>query len=191
MNRLNVKAYTTAITNAALNRRRALQVELAVGFAVILESGENQKLARVQLTEIYATVGYKCRASDDIDYKTIYRRITAAFTLYLFLGEAEIKSWAGNLSRGPLIDALIAGIEPLKLTTVNEVLEACKDAKHKEEGSARGRRPGVHIDTAHLHIVVPPTATKEELLEAASRLMKMAEAMMQPEELELELKKAA
>jgi hypothetical protein len=176
MNRSNVKAYVTAINGAALNRRTALQTELSVGFAVILEAGSSKRLARAQLCEIYVTAGYKCREPADLDWKTINRRISAAFALFDFLGETDIRTWAGDLSKGPLISAFVEHLVPLKLTTINEVLQVC--ATPKGEAKQRGRKPGIHIDTQHLHLVVPPGTSREELLETAARLMQIAQEMV-------------
>ncbi len=176
MNRTIVKAYVTALNSAALNRRTALQTELAVGFAVILESGASRRLARAQLVEIYAGAGYKCQETSDLDYKTINRRISASVALYDFLGEKDIRAWVGTLSKGPLISAIVEHLVPLKLTTINEVLQIC--SSNKGPGKTRGPRPGIHIDTTHLHLVVPPTTTREELLEAAAKLMQLANQMV-------------
>jgi hypothetical protein len=177
MNRSHIKAYVTAINSAALNRRTALQTELAVGFAVILESGPSKRLARAQIVEIYAEAGYKCRETSDLDYKTINRRISASFALYDFLGEKDIREWTKDLTRGPLLQAIIEHLIPLKLTTINEVLQICQDTK--TEPSTRGRKPGIHIDTEHLHLVISRQATYEEILEAAAKLMQLAQDMMQ------------
>lgn len=38
MNKTNIRAYAQIIAKSALNRQAALQCELAVGFAVILDS---------------------------------------------------------------------------------------------------------------------------------------------------------
>lgn len=190
MNRSHVKAYVSALSGAALNRRTALQTELAVGFAVILESGPSKRLARAQLIEIYASAGYQCREPADLDYKTIFRRISASFALYEFLGESDIREWASDLSRGPLLSAFVEKLIPLKLTTINEVIQICNSAK-PGGGRTRGPRPGIHIDTTHIHLVVPPSATRDELLEAAAQLMTLAQQMLhehsqesEPKELE-------
>jgi hypothetical protein len=178
MNRSHVKAYVSALSGAALNRRTALQTELAVGFAVILESGPSKRLARAQLIEIYAAAGYQGREPADLDYKTIFRRISASLSLYEFLGENDIREWASDLSRGPLLSAFVEKLIPLKLTTINEVIQICNSAK-PGSGRTRGPRPGIHIDTARIHLVVPPSATRDELLEAAAKLMTLAQQMLQ------------
>ena len=176
MNRSNVKAYVSAINGAALNRRTALQTELAVGFAVVLEAGGSKRLARAQLCEIYVSAGYKCREPADLDWKTINRRISAAFALYEFLGEQDVREWARDLSKAALISAFVERLTPLKLTTINEVLQIC--VPKKDDVKSRGRRPGIHIDTQHLHVVVPPGTSREELLETAARLMQIAHEML-------------
>lgn len=184
MNRSNLKAYAAAIHNAALSRKTALQLELAVGFAVRLEAGSSKRLVRAQLCEIYAAAGYKCREPSDIDWTSINRRISASLALFDFVSQTDdVKLWAGDLQRGPLIAALVEHLKPLKLGTINEVIQIC--ASIKTGKVARGPRPGVHVDTTHLHILIPPAATREELLEAAAKLMQMAEAMVP------ELEKAA
>jgi hypothetical protein len=185
MNRSNLKAYVTAINGAAMNRRTALQTELAVGFAVILECGPSKRLARAQIVEIYATAGYQCREPADIDYKTIARRIAACFSLFDFMGEKDIRSWAGELTKGPLLAAIIEKLVPLKLTTINEVIQICAAAK-VPGAVTRGPRPGIHVDTAHIHFVIPPTATRDDLLEAAAKLMSIAQSMVKVEDPEPE-----
>lgn len=175
MVRSPLKAYSSAIAGAALSRKSALQVELAVGFAVMLESGPSKRLVRAVLCEVYASAGYKCREPSDIDWTSINRRITASLALYEFLGEAEIRKWAGESTRGELLSALVKQLEPLKLATVNEVLLICN--RVKPAGRIRGPRPGTHIDTEHIHVVVPPNATSDELLLVASKLMAIASSM--------------
>lgn len=177
MNRSNLKAYVSAIHNAALSRKAALQCELAVGFAVMLEAGPNRRLVRAQLCEIYASAGYKCREPGDIDWQSINRRIGASIMLFEFITEKEVREWAGDLTRSALVDAIVKKLEPLKLGTCNEVIQICKTSK--EDKPTYTRKPGVRIETTHLHFNIPVTATAEELLEAASKLMQMAQTMVE------------
>jgi hypothetical protein len=174
MQKANVKAYVSAIQGAALSRRAALQVEIAVGFAVCLEVGPSKRLARAQLCEIYAAAGYHCSEPKDIDWKAINRRITGALALWDFLGAEEIAKWAEGHSKNALIDALVEKIAPLKLNTINEVLLIC----HKVKPQHKRQINGTPIATEHLRIVVPPTATAEELFTVASHLMDMAKELM-------------
>jgi hypothetical protein len=170
MNKTTIKAYAQIIHAAAMNRRAALQTELAVGFAVLLDSYPSKRLARAQLQKIYDDAGCKCATPSDVNWKSINRRIAASSALFDFMGHHEVREWAGDLTKGPLIEALVKRIEPLKLNTVNEVLIVCKGAKAGNgEGSTVGRKPGQRVETAHLKFSVPPATTPEELLEVGAR----------------------
>lgn len=185
MNKTILKTYSQLIHAASMNRRAALQCELAVGFAVLLDAYPSKRLARAQLQKIYNDAGCKCADPKDVNWKSVNRRITGSFALFDFIGYDEVRQWAGDLQKAALIDALIKKIEPLKLNTLNEVLTICRDAKPQRDGSSRvrivGRRPGTRIETAHLKFSVPATATPEELLEAASKLMTMAQEIVNKE----------
>lgn len=186
MNKTISKAYSQIIHAASMNRRAALQCELAVGFAVLLDAYPSKRLARAALQKIYNDAGCKCANPQDVNWKSVNRRITGSFALFDFIGYDEVRGWAGNLQKAALIDALVKKIEPLKLNTLNEVLVICRDAKKgTDTGTSRvrivGRRPGARIETAHLKFSVPPTATPEELLEAAGKLMTMAQEMVNKE----------
>lgn len=172
MQKAVLKAYTTALHNAAISRKNALQQELAVGIAVALEAGPSKRLARAQLCEVYAAAGYKCREPQEIDYKSVYRRITASLALFEFIGFEDLHRWTEGLSRGQLLDAIVKNLMPLKLGTVNEVLLICE--KQKPPRATPGRKAGTPIDSEHLHFVVPPGTTSEELLRVASILIAMA-----------------
>jgi hypothetical protein len=91
-----------------------------------------------------------------------------------------VRSWAGDLTKAPLIEALVKKIDPLKLSTVNEVLIVCKGAKpgSGERAAGAGRKPGLRIETPHLKFSIPPNTTPEELLEVAGKLMTMAQEMV-------------
>lgn len=179
MNKTIIKAYAQIIHAAAMNRRAALQTELAVGFAVFLDSYPSKRLARAQLQKIYNDAGCKCADPTDVNWKSVNRRIAASSALFDFMGHEEVRSWAGDLTKGPLIEALVKKIEPLKLNTVNEVLIVCKSAKGSAaRASGAGRKPGQRIETPHLKFSVPATATPEELLEVAGKLMSMAQDMV-------------
>lgn len=176
MNRLNLKAYVTAIQGAVLSDRKSLQVQLAVAFAVMLESPGNKKLIRAQLCEIYAGAGYACREPSDVHWKSINRRITAAMLLFEFNSEKEVREWAGDGKPATAIEGIIKKLEPLKLKTFNEVIQICREGKGGRPGA--GRKPGVKLETAHLRCIVPQSASPEEMLELAGKLMAMAQGMM-------------
>ncbi|QBQ74427.1 hypothetical protein BcepSauron_047 [Burkholderia phage BcepSauron] len=176
MNKTNIRAYSQIIAKSALNRQVALQCEIAVGFAVILDSYPSRRLARAQLQKIFFDAGYKCDTPAGIDWKTVNRRIAGAIMLFDFLGEEDVRSWAGDLQKQALVDALIKKIEPLKLKTLNELVTVCKGSRERAPGG--GRKPGIRFDTAHMHVTVPPSAAPEELLEIAGKLMSLAQEIV-------------
>jgi hypothetical protein len=179
MNKMIIKAYAQIIHAAAMNRRAALQTELAVGFAVLLDSYPSKRLARAQLQKIYNDAGCKCENPNDVNWKSVNRRIAASSALFDFMGHQEVRNWAGDLQKAPLIDAIVKKLEPLKLNTVNEVLLVCKGAKTGgERASGAGRKPGQRVETAHMKFSIPPGTTPEELLEVAGKLMTMAQEMV-------------
>jgi hypothetical protein len=179
MNKTTIKAYANIIHAAAMNRRAALQTEIAVGFAVLLDSYPSKRLARAQLQKIYDDAGCKCAGPNDVNWKSINRRIAASIALFDFMGHEEVREWAGDLTKAPLVEALVKKIEPLKLSTVNEVLIVCKGAKTKSgETTSVGRKPGTRIETPHLKFSIPPLTTPEELLEVAGKLMTIAQDMV-------------
>jgi len=181
MNRSNLKAFTTALSNAALSRKTALQYEVAVTFAVHLDSKQAKRVSRAVMCEIFAEVGYKSSQPGDLDWKSVNRRITAAFALFEFLGPEEVEKWVEGKSRMEIINAIVAKLEPLKIKSTNEILEICGKVG-KQARRERGERPEPegtrHVKTRNLDIVIPPTATRADLIEASLSLMRMAEQMM-------------
>lgn len=178
MNRTNLKVCRNAINRALLDHASGLRLELAVSFAVILDSGKARRLARAVLCECYATAGLLCSEPGQRDWRNVNRRIGAALALFDFLGPEEVAKWAEGKQRTELLDALAAQIATLKLRTVSEILEVCGKIKPRAR-SATGPRPEPpgtqHVNTTHVHIVVPPAATRGELMEAALALMRLAE----------------
>lgn len=178
MNRTNMKAFSSAIATAALSRRSALQLELAVGFAVHIECGQARRLSRALLCEIYSGAGYKASAPGDLDWKSINRRITAALELFTFLGPQEVLGWIeGKTKNADVLQAIVAKLEPMKLKSINEVLDVC--GKIGARGP-RGERPEPegthHVDTENIHVTVPPQASADELMEVAMAIMELAKA---------------
>jgi len=175
MSKTNIRTYAQIIAKSAINRQAALQCELAVGFAVLLDSLPSRRLARAQLQKIYSDAGYNCSDTSGVDWITINRRISGAIMLFDFMGEDDVREWAKDLQKQQLIDALIKKIEPLKLKTLNELVTVCRGVR---EPSGRGRKPGIRFDTAHMHVIVPHSAQPEELLEIAGKLMTLAQEMV-------------
>ncbi len=178
MNKTHLKAYTNAIVEAALSRSVALEIELAVGFAVILECDNAKRLARETLLTVYNAAGSKCTAPGDLDWKAVNRRISAAVALFDFVGMPDITAWAEGKTKRELVEAFRPHIGALKLKSVNEVLLACDKIRAPRKAS---EVTGKTFNTRHLHITIPAAATRDELLELAMQLMTLAHDM-QPSE---------
>jgi hypothetical protein len=172
MNKTHLKAYTNAIVEAALSRSVALEIELAVGFAVILECENRKRLSRETMLTIYNAAGSKCERPGDLDWKAVNRRISAATALFDFIGIADITAWANGLTKRELVDAFRPHISALKLKSVNEVLLACDKIRAPRKPS---EQVGKVVKTAHLHITVPVTATRDEIMELVTQLMVIAQ----------------
>lgn len=177
MNKSNLKAFTAALANAGLSRKSALKCEIAVIFAVHLDSKQAMRLTRAVMCEMFSTCGYQSRQPGDTDWREINRRITAGIALFDFMGLEEVLSWVEGLTRGDIINAIADKIEPLNLRSTNQILEICEKVPTRKT-KARAEQPGTHrIDLKHLHIVIPPSVTREELTKAAFEMLRLAEAM--------------
>lgn len=179
--------YLACISNAVLHRRAALQLEIAVGLCVAHDAMEDTALGRVMLTNVYASAGYHCISSDGADYKTINRRVNAAFLLFAKIGDAAVaRAVRGNVGHRR-IEAVQAMIEPLRLNSIDDVLAFCGRPRPSQTraiappgpAATLARRaidkPGVvHIKTAHVDLPLPPETTRVEIMEIVAELLKIA-----------------
>lgn len=174
MNKQSMKAYVNAINHAIVSMRDALQMELAVSFAVLLETKINKRLSREIMLDVYGQSGYQCDKPGARDWIRQNRHIRASFALFDFLGEAEVTQWAGTLAKAQLLDALVRKLEPLRLSTVNEVLTICEKVKPQR---AAHQIEGIRVETEHIHFTIPHSATRMELMELAAKIMAMAQSI--------------
>jgi HAMP domain-containing protein len=198
---LSIETCAQALSTAAINRRVALQIELAVGLGVFLLYDGTGTGARQALCEAYATAGYQCLAYNGIDYKTINRRINACAELF---HRVDARAWAGKVNEEVLIRALMIGLEPLALQSISDVHRYCAPAKKPRTvgvkphtrvlggpGGHTGqdavlsmfrratdqvRKGAEHIETEHLALVIPADTTRDELIELAGKLITLAES---------------
>lgn len=174
MNKTHLKAYTNAIVEAALSRSVALEIELSVGFAVILECDGMKRLARETLLTVYSAAGSQCDKPGALDWKAVNRRISAAVALFDFIGVQDITAWAEGKTKRELVDAFRPHISALKLKSVNEILLACDKIRAPRKPS---EPVGKLVKTQHLHITVPPSATRDEIMELVTQLMVIAQRL--------------
>lgn len=180
MNKTHLRTYANHIRSALVNRRDALKLELAVMFAVTLESDGNKRLAREAIYSVYNSTGsYQCSKPSDRDWKSVGRHITAGFALFDFIGAEEIAQWADGHKHGDLIAALVEKIAPYKLSTTNEVLTVCEKVKKPRSARERGVPEGARVfDTEHVRIVIPAEVTADEVMTMINKLMEYANTLL-------------
>jgi hypothetical protein len=184
MQKTHLRTYANHVRHALVNRREALQTELAVMFAVIHESDSNKRLARESIYAVWnATGSYQCDQPTARDWKAVGRVINAAFALWDFVGEEEATQWAEGRKHGDLVAAFAERIAAYKLATVNEVLTICeKVRKPSTPRGPRGEAPvpagSYEVRTEHMHLVVPPNVGADELMTVINALMKYANTLL-------------
>lgn len=181
MNKTHLRTYANHIRTALVNRRDALKLELAVMFAVMLESDGNKRLAREAIYQVYNSTGsYQCAEPTDRDWKSVGRHISAGFALFEFVTAEEVAAWANGYKHGDLIAALADKIAEYKLSTVNEVLTVCEKAPRRRGPNAPREIPeGAHeVRTEHCHLVIPPGVKAEEVMTIINNLMAYANTLL-------------
>lgn len=83
----------------------------------------------------------------------------------------EVANQIGSLKTTEAVEALRPMVAALKLASVNEVLLAT-DRKRPPKKAAHVE--GVRIDAGHIHVTIPRSATREDLIALATQLMTMA-----------------
>lgn len=184
MNKTHLRTYANHIRTALVNRREALKLELAVMFAVMLESDGNKRLAREAIYQVYNSTGsYQCATPTDRDWKSVGRHISAGFALFEFVNHDEpetVATWANGYKHGELIQALADRIAEYKLSTVNEVLTVCDKApRRRGPNEPRAIPDGAHeVRTEHCHLIIPPGVKAEEVMTIINNLMAFANTLL-------------
>lgn len=198
--KLSIESCAAALNHAAMNRRAAIQLELAVGLAVFQYQGSSSKDARAMLNDAYAAAGYRCVHISEMDYKTVNRRINATAALFEKLPVAK---WVGRHSDADAIKSICDGLEPYELFTIADVMRYCTPQKVAKQRAAKVQvtpnadilnvpsgQAKVHeqfrraadqadsnvlrVNTAHLSLVIPKGTPREEIIDLAMKLLQMA-----------------
>lgn len=193
--KLSIETCAEALNHAAMNRKAAIQIELAVGLAVFHLHGNTAKEARAMLMGAYAAAGYRCAHINEMDYKTINRRINATAALY---EKMPVSKWVGRHSDQDAILCIGQGLEPYELFTIADVMRYCAPpskprvkVKAKPHAAILGgpttghdkviaqfRRAAdsansIRVATEHLTLVIPEGTPREEIIDMAMRLLQM------------------
>jgi len=195
---LNIETAIKALNGAALAHKLAFQVEIAVGLSIYLISGGTHLAAKKTLCAVYGSAGWACLSSDDVDYKTVNRRINCTANLYEHLGPKVIGRWAGTHTNGALIKAVQQNINAFELHTVTDVIAFCappdtkllhgpkgqtfvlpdhtilagpQSGQRKIKAMFKKRSDVQHLTTAHLDFVIPSVTTDDELLQMVEQML--------------------
>lgn len=192
---------TSAIANAALSRRAALQLELAVGLIHFDQETEGTaKEGKARLKEVYQSAGYSCMAKTDRDYKTVNRRLNACAALYDKLGSKTVSAWVASCvgDTEALLAYVVTELQPYGLETMDDVLHYVgKDSSQSRaprqskgpketasgggEGEGQGEGEGVQVpaklDLNLLTVALLNQYGAEELNQFAANLLEKVAAM--------------
>lgn len=173
MNKTHIRAYTKALVEAAMHKATALEIELSVGMAVMYECAPSKRLGRETLLTVYNGAGWQCDKPGALDWRAVNRRITACVALYDHLTKSgDLAQALDGVKPVDSVAALRPLVAALKVKSVNEVLLACEKVRPPRKPAEH--HEGVRVDAGHLHIFIPPSCTREDLIAMATKLMTMA-----------------
>lgn len=199
---LTLDTCTTALHAAAINHKAAIQLELAVGLAVFHMYKGTNKDARKMLVQAYALAGWQCQKFADPDYKTVNRRINATASLYekvpvaKWIGHlkemdiiqaicAGLEPYQLYTMQDVLRYASPHRVNERKVTVApaHDVLSGPTEASRtgQERVMQQFRRASDHVGegakslaTAHISIIIPKDASRDEMVELAYQLLALA-----------------
>lgn len=115
-----------AIAGAALSRRAALQMELAVSLVHFTQEKEGtDTTGKANMKAVYHGAGYLCMAKADRDYKTVNRRLNAMAKLFDKVGSSVVHGWIAKASEDTqeILDCVQAELVAFGFDTLDDVLE--------------------------------------------------------------------
>jgi hypothetical protein len=126
MSNVSYEVFVAAISNAALSRRAALQIELAVGLIHFTqENGGTDTAGKANLKAVYHAAGYDCMAKADRDYKTVNRRLNMTAKLFDKFGSSLVNGWvekcAGDTEA--LIAYVVTELQSYAFHTLDDVAD--------------------------------------------------------------------
>lgn len=170
MNKTAIRAYTKIAGEAISTSAAALELKLAIGLAVLYETAPAKRLGRETLITIFNAAGMQCEKPGALDWRKVNREITAMVALFDFVGMDDLDQLAAGHKHAELVEAFRPLVAALKVKSVNEVLLATERIRPPKQAK---RTEGTRIEAGHIHIVIPPSATPDELMMLASKIMDM------------------
>ncbi len=190
---VSLETCVSALRGAMMSRRQALLAELSIGLLVFVGAGGTNRIAKRILTELYASAGYQCINSSDIDYKNVNRRVNVTAVLFETLGIEKVRGWMSGKRENDLLLAMTQNLEPLQFFTSDDVADFCGRPSNKSRArklTSDASQPAlltydpeqdapegsIRIETRALHLMIPPAVPPRELIEVAMRLLDIAKA---------------
>lgn len=156
-------ALVKAINNAALSRRTALQIELAVGLINFSqEIGGTDSEGKAKLVGIYNEAGYNCLTKEDRDYKTVNRRMNVSAKLFDKLGSSVIHSWLENISDAKsMLQSVVAELQIYKFNSLDDVADFVGASSNRKKQAAAAK---VETIQAKTETIEEPKAVNEVVI---------------------------
>lgn len=140
---ISVETLVAAINNAALSRKAALQVELAVGLIhFTLEADGADKTGKANLKALYHAAGYDCMTKADADYVTVNRRLNAVAKLFDKLGSKLVHGWvAGKGDTESVLAYVVTELAAYAFHTLDDVADYCGVASNRTRAARQPQGP--------------------------------------------------
>jgi hypothetical protein len=119
---VSTQTMVSAITNAAISSKYALQLELATGLVLFAEADGISRDSKQALQKIYVLAGYDAEDQYKSDYKTVRRRIDVAAELFNWIGQNKLAELIENRAEMAAITALVQFLEQYNFKGINSVL---------------------------------------------------------------------
>lgn len=174
--RVSEESMVKALTTGAINRRAAIQLELAVGLVAFLLHGDE---AKKKLLDFYEAADYECRFGES-DYKTINRRINASGELFERLGREAIAKLVERKREMSAIHAVARRLVDLNIASIDDARDrkpVKPRVKLRRRWTDEERKNAITITTEHVTIHLPPTITRHEGMELALKIAQIAERL--------------
>jgi hypothetical protein len=194
---LSMASCIKAVTQSFTMGRKALHLELSVCLAIL----GSYSRAKEKLVGVYQKSGYDCENPNSRHYKTVNRRINAATALFEKVGQKKIEEWIGDLTDTKLIEAVGKGLDQYEFDSMDAVLEfvgkgsnrtrttkpKVDEKGEKGEGTAIKTKekeavPVMKFNVGKLHIELPESATSQDMVKLAAKIL---DAARKKEQLEL------
>lgn len=136
---IDYKVLTEAINTAALSRRAALNLELAVGLVHFTqETDGTSATGKANLKAVYNAAGYDCMDKNSRDYKTVNRRLNACAKLFDKLSSNTVNSYMEDCKdTKDALNGVLAGLAAYSFHTMDDVLEFVGSASNRTKTGPR------------------------------------------------------